>query len=284
MGVVLVIWFTGTLMGALGLYGTLHTPVSLKLKLWCWGTFILLSFVGLAVSIYVQNQQDIKDQAQVDSDNALQTEVKNANSKLDTLASAAGFTVKGGLNDKLDFLINNLGVTKEQVDKVAAIQEAQKDYGDIAIMDARGIPPAGHIAPPLIYSSPVSDAMRGTYTENGPTVVFNTDAASEQKFRNVIAIEPRFPFSYFALAIILNNKGQFAEAKDNLLKARAIFEKTVLVPNHDSNHDACLKDLDEFLAVLSTSPGTTMNMNSGNAPSQPPTPPWSIPDKSASPP
>jgi len=108
MGLVFVVWLTGVLMAALGLASTLHPPTTLKFKLWYWGSFSALVLAGLVIAIYQQDQQDAKDQAQADSNNSLAAEVKTANVKLDALASATGITISGGLNEKLDYLINHL--------------------------------------------------------------------------------------------------------------------------------------------------------------------------------
>jgi len=271
MGLVFIVWFTGALMAALGLYVTLHPPVTLRIKLWCWGGFIALTFAGLVIAIYEQSQQDAKDKDQTDSYKNLQdsnanlaSEIHDATSKIDKIGEASGVTIKGGLNDKLDYLISNLGPTKDAVANLSNIAEADRDYHEVALLNLIGKPGTDG---DVIYNTPISLAMEGAYTIKGINVTFNTDASAEQKFRNVIALNPKFPFSYIALGNILRSRGDEGW-KDCYLKAYFILQKTTLVPGHHINHDDFLVGLKQTFASAGIVP----------------TPPLSTPDKSASPP
>ena len=151
--------------------------------------------------------------------------------------------------------------TKESVERLAAIADAERDYHDMAMLNMIGKP---QVDGDIVYTTSISKAMDGSYTLKGVQVAYNVDSVAEQKFKDTIALEPRFPFSYIGLGIILHNRKD-ASWRDSFLKSQSILEKTVLVPGHHPNHDYCLAKVKEVL----NSPEST-------------TPPWSTPDKSTS--
>ena len=245
-------------MAALGLAVTLHPPVTLKVKLWWWGGFVFLTSVGLVIAVLQEHQQATIDQAQTESNNALKDEVKSANTKLDNLASSAGITVKGGLNDKLDYLINNLGATKEAVTNIAEKQDIEKEYHEVAMLGPDGQPEIENMTIPR--HDALSETLAGAYTVSPSGMTFNIDSAAEDKFRKAIQLNPDFPFSYLGLGIILRNRGD-KSWRDYFTKAESILEKTTTIPGHSSRQDFALH---EVRGALST------------------TPLWSVPDTSAS--
>jgi hypothetical protein len=165
------------------------------------------------------------------------------------------------INKSLDLLLHKVDSiselmkdqpTKEAVQRLSDIADADKEYHDIAMLPATGssFPVSGD----LIYHSPLADAMRNTYTI-GPDGItnFKFDASAEKSYREAIKIEPRFPFAYVFLAQILLARGDPAYL-DNYKVAEAILKKTTLIPGHNVNHDEVLKSVEAALDARSTLP------------------------------
>lgn len=63
-------------------------------------------------------------------------------------------------------------------------------------------------------------------------------------FREVISIEPKFPFAYYYLAYCKKALHD-TTWEDDMSVALKIFEKTVKVAGHNENHDQALQDIHE---------------------------------------
>lgn len=64
--------------------------------------------------------------------------------------------------------------------------------------------------------------------------------------KEVIKIEPKFPFSYFVLAVNYKEKDMIIW-KDYALKGVSIFEKTTKIEGHNTHHLQCLETLRKML-------------------------------------
>jgi|GEM_PF-6402199 len=172
-----------------------------------------------------------------------QREGEIAAAKLDVLAIAAGVNPKGGLNEKVDYFLKNFDSTKATIEELAAIREAEIGYHNIAMLNLIGKPFADG---DLIYNTPISKILEGSYTAIENNVTFHSDVEAMEKFRAVISLEPKFPFSYLALGVALRERGD-SSWSIYLAKAEEILAKTTLVPGHHPNHDHFLKIVKESI-------------------------------------
>ncbi len=145
------------------------------------------------------------------------------------------------LLQQVQSFVKNLDNTKVAVQNLAAIAEADREYHDMAMLNMIGKP---QLDGDIVYTTAISKAMDGSYVMNGSNVTYKTDAQAEKKFRDVIQIEPKYPFSYVGLAKILHDRGDVTWKK-YADKAMEILEQTTLVPGHHPNHDLLLKYLKE---------------------------------------
>jgi hypothetical protein len=145
----------------------------------------------------------------------------------------------------LCFVGDEIGSRKDkQVTELKETADAGKEYHDVAMLNLVGKPfPDGDIE----FNTPISDALKGTYTLNGTVAVFHSDEKAEAAFKSVIQFYPKFPFAYMTLGVILRKRGDVAW-KSYYLQAETILEKTTLVPGHHPNHDQWLKGAKEALA------------------------------------
>jgi hypothetical protein len=117
-----------------------------------------------------------------------------------------------------------------------------------SMLDATGKPyDPFYIGRGVEYHSGLYDLLSPAYHEWGRKVSFKTDPASEAVYRQAIQRYPRFPFSYYALALSLRKRGgpgwrAFAE------HAQAVFEKTTARPECNIQHRDALKELKADLA------------------------------------
>jgi hypothetical protein len=137
-----------------------------------------------------------------------------------------------------------LQTAETTVRKLQSLADAETEYHDIAVLNMIGKPmPDGDIA----FNTPISKALEGAYNIEGTEVTYRTDSLAEQKFRETIAVDARFPFSYVGLGVILRERND-SDWRAMLTKAKSIFEETTLIPGHHPNHDSFLKKVKEILA------------------------------------
>jgi hypothetical protein len=189
----------------------------------------------------------------------LRTEAKN---QFPNAPSEKGVQLLLQKFDQLQQLLKDTP-TKEMVQSLADQAEIQKNYHDVANMNFFGVPQIDNIGLP--NENPISKLLEDTVTPNSGSIAFKGDAAAEQKFRDVIALEPKFPFSYVALGVILQRRGD-SGWRDCFIKAESILEKTTSIPGHSSDHDACLKIVKDSLSAppdnIFSQPD--LNLNLGN--------------------
>lgn len=136
---------------------------------------------------------------------------------------------------------------KKKIKLLQETAETTRDYLEIAQLDFNGSPYSINSA--LIYTTPLTKLLEGTYTVNGNHLQFLTGPDIEKKLMLVINENPLFPFSYYALAYCLQKR----DDKDWVVyanKAVEILKKTTTIPNHNSNHDKVLKELLDELDKL----------------------------------
>lgn len=122
--------------------------------------------------------------------------------------------------------------------------DAIKNYSDVSQLDFAGFP--YNVSPPLTYSSKLTEMLKGCYVKKEDGYYPNCGVEVEEKYKKVIESFPKFPFSYYGLALCLEEKGD-KSWKVYAEKAVEIFKKTTSISGHNVNHDQCLKILQDLL-------------------------------------
>jgi predicted ATP-grasp superfamily ATP-dependent carboligase len=133
---------------------------------------------------------------------------------------------------------------KNQKEEIVAV----RDFSDIAKKNVYGgeftYPNSGNT---VLETGPIIENMFKVFKHiNGnPDLVFSDESLNAAKY--VIEIEPRFPFSYYAVARILRHRKD-KEWKDYAEQAIAILEKTTKIKKHSDHHRQVLEQLNGFLS------------------------------------
>ncbi|MBI1770285.1 MAG: hypothetical protein HYR67_18095 [Bacteroidetes bacterium] len=99
----------------------------------------------------------------------------------------------------------------------------------------------------FIESIPISRILEGTYViESGGIKNISCGQSALSKYKNIIKLDPKFPFSYFVLASCLK-KNDDPSWRRYALTGKEILEMTTRIGGHHSNHDVALRDLQEML-------------------------------------
>jgi hypothetical protein len=122
--------------------------------------------------------------------------------------------------------------------------EAVRDYAQISRLNPNGV--TGAVKPPLVEQSAISRALVGAVKISGDDLQYLCDPAALQKFRDVISLNPRFPFPYVALALCLRQQGD-PSWRDLAVKAVEILRKTTAIDGHHAAHDHALSELEKAL-------------------------------------
>jgi hypothetical protein len=129
-------------------------------------------------------------------------------------------------------------------DKLSHDLEAVRDFSEAASLTPQGT--HGLAGAGLKEVTPLSQLLDGAWIQQEGRLYPSCDSVSLEKFRTAIDSYPRFPFSYYALAICLHSRSvsawkQYAE------RAIDIFEKTTKVAGHQPSHEQALAQLREYL-------------------------------------
>src|SRR5947208_9674674 len=96
-----------------------------------------------------------------------------------------------------------------------------KDYGELAKLNWIGLPGDGL---EVLYSSPVSELLSGTYTRSDSQYSFSSGLEAERKYEAVCEKFPTFPFTHFLYAMSLRAHSD-ARWRDEAERAREILKK-----------------------------------------------------------
>jgi len=124
--------------------------------------------------------------------------------------------------------------------------DAIKDYAEISKMDFSGSP--YNLASPLQYSSTLTRMLKVCYEKKENAYYPRCGDDAEEAYKKVIESFPKFPFSYYQLALCLRDKGD-ESWKTYAEKAVDIFEKTTSIDGHNEQHDEVLKRLRIILDI-----------------------------------
>lgn len=127
--------------------------------------------------------------------------------------------------------------------------DALREYSDVALLTFNG---SQFVGGDILFNSPLTRILEGTYTQISPNRYRRVcTSESIQKYHQAINEFPRFPFSYYWLALCLRDSGN-PEWQTYAESAYSIFEKTTRIAGHQSSHDEALNYLNELLGKNST--------------------------------
>jgi hypothetical protein len=191
--------------------------------------------IKAAVDLASQYAEDIKN---------IKTDVERQKQTIDAVAVAAR-----DLADKNEKATAQLGQIKDQLERAQTLTrqlEQQQEYSKVARYDAFGL--LGLAGSGLKERSPMNDIF-GNYVHNEQTE-FRFDCTPEavSAYTAAIALDKRFPFSYYYRGMCDQLNGVEGWQRD-LDTARDIFLITVTIPSHHANHDEVLKMIENKSSV-----------------------------------
>lgn len=116
----------------------------------------------------------------------------------------------------------------------------QIEYSYVATLDALG--KSYEVTYPLISETPISKILSTYIHMNATNTTSDCSDSAMRAFRNVISLEPKFPFSYYFLATCEKLAGSLVW-KSSMLTALNIFQITTQIAGHNVNHDQALNDI-----------------------------------------
>jgi hypothetical protein len=119
-----------------------------------------------------------------------------------------------------------------------------RDYSDISQLTINGSP---IIEGDIKISSPLTRILEGTFQISGGVARRICSPEAIAKNKEAISYNPRFPFSYYWMALCLKDAGDPTWV-ESARKAVEIFQITTQISGHHPSHDECLRKLREFLA------------------------------------
>jgi hypothetical protein len=151
--------------------------------------------------------------------------------------------------------INNLSnsVVDLQKDNVLKNQEIKKltkdvfdikEYADVAKMNVFGLEMESSGS--IIISSGLSKLMENVLERKDKNITIKLTDSSLFFANKVIQNFPRFPFGYWAKAVILSSKSDI-NGMTFAIKAKEILEITTSINGHHKNHDEVLEKLREAI-------------------------------------
>jgi len=117
-------------------------------------------------------------------------------------------------------------------------------YSYVARLDIRGT--TGVAGRGLTETTPISKLMKHALVEEKGKLLVKCDTKSTETYYQVISKFPRFPFSYYALAVCLH-KQKDDSWKEYAMKAIEILDNTTILSDHNQNHEEALKELKGLL-------------------------------------
>ncbi len=115
-----------------------------------------------------------------------------------------------------------------------------RDYANVSKLDLRG---KSFVAGwGLEHSTGISRIIEPTVTEKEGEVGFKCDDESLKRYERTIQEYPRFPFSYYAMALCLQKRGDNTW-REYASKAISIFEITTRIGGHHKTHELAMEQL-----------------------------------------
>ncbi len=147
-------------------------------------------------------------------------------------------------DDALERLRNELSSVNRRTTQLETEITVVREYADVAMLTFNGSQFSGG---DISINSPLTTILEGTHTEVSPNQ-FRRVCTEESmgRYRQAIRDFPRFPFSYYWLALCLRESGDL-QWKTNAESARAIFKQTTQIAGHQKSHDEALTYLRSLL-------------------------------------
>ncbi|MCF7908354.1 MAG: hypothetical protein K9L86_05745 [Candidatus Omnitrophica bacterium] len=135
----------------------------------------------------------------------------------------------------------------ERIQELESNLNALRDYSSIAKLNILGLP--ARAGSGIKLSTPISTSLENAIIEKDGKYFPTCSKEAEEKFKQTIKSYPRFPFSYYGLAVCLRSKEDEAW-KDYANQAIEIFKKTISIKDHNSGHDQAMKELIRYLEEI----------------------------------
>ena len=132
-----------------------------------------------------------------------------------------------------------------EIEKVRGQVETIRDYAEVAKLNYVGT--TGTVGMGLVETTAISRALAAGVEVVGNTSKYRCDDQSLQTFRDVAVRFPRFPFSHYALAFCLQQRGDDAW-KEHAREAVEILRHTTAIDGHHPNHDHALREIELALS------------------------------------
>lgn len=145
---------------------------------------------------------------------------------------------------KLDAVLALLTPLQDEVSGQRKELDAIREYTEISKLNFIGT--TGRVLPPLTEETPISRMLEGAFAVDNNQARALCDSVAIGKYEAVIVAQPKFPFSYYALAICHRSRGDTAW-RSYATKATEILKKTTTIDGHHSGHDLALHDLEQLL-------------------------------------
>lgn len=119
-----------------------------------------------------------------------------------------------------------------------------RDYSYVAKLNCLGV--TGRAGRGLTESTAISRLLKDVWVDKNGKYYPLCTSTSRNKFETTIQEFPKFPFSYYAIAVCLRANGDkiwrtYAE------KAVEIFKRTTTISGHNSQHDQAFLELEKYL-------------------------------------
>lgn len=116
------------------------------------------------------------------------------------------------------------------------------EYSSVAELDFVGNPPGIAPGSDLVCNSWLCNQLKGTYTKKNGQIYMSRDKYACDKYIAITKKQPKFPFSYYFVALCLKEKN---DDDWNIYAAKAItiLEITTTIDGHRVHHDKILDKL-----------------------------------------
>lgn len=132
----------------------------------------------------------------------------------------------------------------DRIQELESTLIALRDYSEVARLGFLGAPFSA--GPGIKISGPIPKMLEGTFTERNGKYYPLCGPETEAKYREVIEKYPKFPFTYYSLAVCLHSRGD-ETWRAYARNANEILEKTTIINGHNEGHDQAMEELLKLL-------------------------------------
>lgn len=134
----------------------------------------------------------------------------------------------------------------QQILKLSTSVNEMREYSYTALLNMYGL--TMDEGSDIVITSPLSILMHNIFVVNGNNIKVNMNDSALDAVNKAIQIAPKFPFTYYAKAIILRsrNDNKWVEAAETTYK---ILKITTTIDGHHVNHDDFLAALKKYFSL-----------------------------------